>query len=168
RTDLRPVLRRGPVRELPAAGRGRGATRAGACARTPAHDGRRPRAAAAGADRLAGQGQAADRAAPALGGAVAAARRTLRAPRRAATATARPAARHAGAGGARRAVPSRLDRSGRSAAPGRRAAGLAAGAAHPDAGPGRLPRLLLLLPGTDPADGGGVPRPRPGARLGPS
>src|SRR5690606_8087028 len=45
---------------------------------------------------------------------------------------------------------------------------LAAGAAHAAAGAGRLPRLLLLLPGADPADGVGLPRPPPGTRLGPS
>ena len=130
--DLRPVLRRGPVR---ATGGWARTWRDGACARTP-----RTAAAGHGPPRwadIAGQGQAADRAAPALGGAVAAARRTLRAPRRRSRDWA--AARHAGAG-ARRAVPSRLDRSGQ-APSGRRAA--ARRMAHP-IGPGRLPRLLLL------------------------
>src|SRR5690606_15079254 len=78
------------------------------------------------------------------------------------------AARHAGPGGARRPVPPGLDRPGAGAAHPGRDATLAAGTAHADARSGRLPRLLLLLPGADPADGGGLPRPRPGTRLGPS
>src|SRR5690606_40412412 len=78
------------------------------------------------------------------------------------------AARHAGPGGARRPVPPGLDRPGAGTAHPGRDATLAAGTAHADARSGRLPRLLLLLPGADPADGGGLPRPRPGTRLGPS
>src|SRR5690606_24809599 len=119
--------------------------------------------------RLGAEGKAADRAAPALGGAGARRAGPLRAAWQGAGGADGAAARYARAGGARCAVPPGLDRPGRRRPAVRgTAAAISAGAAHETARTGAFPHLLLLLPGTDPADGSGLPRPRPGACLGPS
>src|SRR5690606_9269790 len=143
-----PVLRRGAVRKLPPARPGHRHARAGAGART--HRRRTGHAAPRRTvrARLGAEGKAADRAAPALGGAGARRAGPLRAAWQGAGGADGAAARYARAGGARCAVPPGLDR------PGRRrpairgtAAAIAAGAAHETARTGAFPHLLLLLPG---------------------
>src|SRR5690606_14077726 len=115
------------------------------------------------------EGEAADRVAPALGGAGARRAGPVRAAWQGAGGADGATARYARAGGARCAVPPGLDRPGRRRSGIRgTAAAIAAGAAHEAARAATFPHLLLHLPGTDPADGSGLPRPRPGARLGPS